>query len=144
MGADLHGTLIVSLRMHPQKIIGKNGYIIHPVAQRRHLYHYCVNPVEEVLPEPPLAYHLHEVTVGGAYQPYVNRYLPVGTYPDNMPVLQNAQEFRLAAEREVAYFVKEEGSLMCLFKLALAIFPGISECPFDMSEKLTFKQCLRN
>src|SRR5689334_17188320 len=59
-------------------------------------------------------------------------------------LLQNAQQFRLKFQRDVAYFVQKESALIRQFKASDFLTDGSSKCPLFMTEQLTLQKPKRN
>jgi hypothetical protein len=56
-----------------------------------------------------------------------------------MTRLQDAQQFGLLANRNIADFIEEDCAAMCQLKASDAVRFGVGEGSFDMSKQLAFK-----
>ena len=62
----------------------------------------------------------------------------------NLPLLQNAQQFGLRFERQLADFIQEDGPAMSLFKVPRARIRRARKRALRVPEQFRFHQVLRN
>ena len=67
-----------------------------------------IDTIEQVLTEMSFTDHFRQVAIGSADQPDINRNRRVVANPDDAPLLQDSQKFRLQVIGEVPDLVKKE------------------------------------
>ena len=88
------------------------------LAQRRQLDLHPLEPVVEVLAEPPLADQRLQVLVGRGHQPHVHRDRPPAAHARDLPLLERAQQPHLEGGLHVADLVEEERAAVGQLELA--------------------------
>src|SRR5690554_4843654 len=66
----------------------------------------------------------------------------MGTQGNDLPVLQNAQEFRLLLKIDISDFIQKNSPSMCSLKTTFSIFTRIGKSSFFIPEQLTLKKGL--
>src|SRR5215475_2626812 len=99
-----------------------------------------VEPVIQIFAEAALGYGFGQVGVGYGDDAHV--YAHGGRIPDRFEffLLQHAQQFRLAWQREAVDLVEDDRSAIGQFETALAILDRACEGAFLVSEQLAFEQ----
>jgi hypothetical protein len=87
---------------------GGQGQDVLAVPQRRHCHLHHVQPVEEVLAEPPAPDVLLEIPVGGGDDPDIGMAGPVLAHPLEGPFLKEAEQLRLRGGPQLADLVEEQ------------------------------------
>ena len=134
---------MVLLRHVARKLAEQQRYIVFPFAQRRQVYAYLVKTVVEVLAEASTAHSLDDIHVSGGNHTHVNLLRRAAAHRYYLAVLQHAQQLHLHGQRQLAYFVEENGAAVGLFKITFARTVGASEGTFHMTEKLTLNGAFR-
>jgi hypothetical protein len=102
-----------------------------------------VEPVVQVLAEPPGADQRLEVLVGGRHDPDVDGdRLRAADALEGLP-LQDAQQLGLDLEVDVADLVEEQRAAVGLLEPPDAVAVGAGEGPLDVAEQLALQQALR-
>ena len=125
------------------KMAHQQRYILFSIIQRRHLYRYHVQAVEQVLAETSFGYLLFQVFVCRCQYAHIHLDRFVATHTGDLVLLQRTQHFRLRRQTHVAYLVEEECSAVGLLKLTRTIFDGAGETTLGMSKQLTLNQFAR-
>ena len=100
--------------------------------------------VIEILAESPRSDHLLQILVGRADDPGVDRDRLAAADPLDHPLLQEAQQFHLQRQRDVADLVEEQGAAMGHLDLALGGLDRPGEGALFIAEQLRLEQILRN
>src|SRR5918998_2049690 len=100
-----------------------------------------VNPVEEIVTEGALLHQLFQIFVCRSNDSHIYLGGDLATDRIELPLLQNAQQFRLGRERHVTDFVEKERAAMGLSKESPGAFNRARESAFLMTEELAFQQC---
>ncbi len=74
----------------------------------------------------------------------VNFVCPVTAEPLEFLLLQNAQQFRLKFQRDVAYLVQKQRALVCKFKASRLFRDCPGECPFFVTEQFALQKPKRD
>ena len=97
---------------------GELRQILEPVAERRHPDRDDVDPVIQVLPEPPVLDRLLQIDVGRDDQAEVGLDWLGSADPLDFPLLNRAQQLGLEIEPQVADFVEEQRAAARQLELA--------------------------
>ncbi len=97
-----------------QEVLGQRQDVLGPVAQRRQVDVDDVQPVEQVLPEPPFLQPFFQMSVGGGDQANVHPFRLGGPQRADLPFLQHAQQLGLQGERQLSDLVEEDGAAVGL------------------------------
>ena len=68
----------------------------------------------------------------------------VPPHPDDAPVLDGAQQFRLQMQRDIADLVEEQRAPVGLLELAHMVRMGVGEGALDVAEELALEERLRD
>ena len=82
------------------------------LAQRRQLHRDDVQPVVQVLAEPPVVHHRAQVDVGGRDDAHVHLDRVDAAEAHELALLDHAQQLGLRLERDVADLVEEDAALV--------------------------------
>ncbi len=99
-----------------------------------------VEAVEEVLAETAGGNFGLEVAVGGGDDAEVDLFPLEGADGAEFPLLNEAEEFDLHLERQVADFVEEGGAAIGKFDETAFVLGGAAEGSLDVTEELAFHQ----
>src|SRR5262249_44094392 len=102
------------------EVIGEEWYVGAPIAERRQLDRYHLQPEVEVLPEGSRLDGRVQITMRGGNDANVDADGLVAADAVDLPVFDDAQQFGLQRERHVADFVQEQGAAVGELKLAFA------------------------
>ena len=112
--------------------------------ERRYKYRYGIQPVVQVFTETAGAYGMHEVHVGGGYDPDICLLGLGRSHPYELAGLQHPEQPDLCGERKLSYLIEKDGSLVGNFKITL---PGLirpCERTLLMAEKFGLYGTFRN
>src|SRR5689334_17607255 len=101
-----------------------------------------VEAVVEVLAKASLGDALDEVAVGGCDEADVEGDGFGAAEALELAFLEDAEEFGLEFEGEVADFVEKEGAALGLFEAAGAVLHGSCVCAADVAEQLGFEKAI--
>ena len=87
--------------------------------------------------------HGGQVPMRGCDQANVNLMRTVAAKPLEFLLLQNAQQFRLKFERDIADLVKKQRAFVSEFEAPGFLGDGACKCSFFVPEKLTLKKSKR-
>src|SRR3990167_730523 len=118
--------------------------ILFPVPERGYGDGEYVEPVVEVVPEPPVHYLLKEVPRCGGDDLRICFYQLGIAEPPYLSLLKDAQELRLKRQGEFPYLVEEEGPSVGFFKQPPFRDVCPAESPLRVSEKLALQEGLRD
>jgi hypothetical protein len=90
-----------------EEVLGEQGHVVEPVAQRRHLDLDHVEAVIEIFAERAAADHLGEVAVGRGDDAHVDLDRLLAADALEAELLQDAQELGLQAQGQLADLVEE-------------------------------------
>src|SRR5262249_46360020 len=111
-----------------EEMSGQRRDVFTTLSQSRDFQLNDVQSIEEIFPEASLTDRKPQVAVGGCDDPHACPASGVGAQALEFPRLQHAQQLRLAAAREVAELVHEQGAAVGRFKTA-GPGTGTGECP---------------
>ena len=118
------GEPLAALRViHPQEVIQKVADVVAPLPQGRDLDVDEVQAVEEVLPEVARLDLLDDILVGGGDHLDIEGHQLGAADGDQLPLLQDAQEFCLHIQRHVGDLVQEENALVRQLEFPLFAAP---------------------
>ena len=123
---------------------GQGRDVLAPLPQGRHAHPDHVEAVEEVLPEPPVAYPLPEVLVGGRDDAHLDPHRSVPADPVELLVGEDPQQPRLELRRHVPDLVEEQGASVRLFEAPLVPRMRPREGAPLVAEELRFEQLGRD
>ena len=106
-----------------EEVPGERHDVLGPLPEGRHPHPDHVEPVEEVLAEPPVPHPLPEVLVGGRDDAHLDPHRGVSTHPVELLVGQHPQQPRLEIGRHVPDLVEEQGAPVRL--LEAPAVPGV-------------------
>src|SRR5262249_52728920 len=100
--------------------------IVSTIAQRRYQHREDVNAIVEITAEFIPRNHLREIAMCGSHQPHAHAERTPAPQALELLLLQNAEEFRLYGQRQIADFIEENGSGIGHFEPAnlLGTSPG--------------------
>src|SRR5439155_14935302 len=102
-----------------------------------------VEPIIDVLTEPAGPHFVLEVTVRGGYDPRRHGDRPVPAEPGDLPLFDDAQQFRLRRERQLADLIEKQRTAGGGFERTLAERAGARERASLVTEQLVFHEVLR-
>ena len=114
--------------------------VLAPLAQRRQRHREDVEPVEEVLAEPPGRHLGLEVAVGGGDDADVHRQRHVLADPADLLLLQDPVELDLHRQRQVADLVEEDGAAVGLLEEAALQAGRAGEGAAGVAEELALHE----
>ena len=126
-----------------QQVMGQERNILLPIPQGRKLDGKDVQPVEQVFAECLLANGLARSRLVAAITRTSTCCGVRAADTVEFALLEDAQQFRLNVERQLADFVQEDRSAVGQFEAADAAGDGAGEGPFFMAEQLAFHQASR-
>src|SRR5882762_10647458 len=121
------------------EVLRQERNVLPPLAQRRNADGDDVEPVEEILPEPPRFDGLPEVLVGGGDHARVHLDGSALPHPADLAFLQDAQELSLDARADVADLVEKQGPAGGLLEQPAPGAGGAGEAAAGMAEQLTLE-----
>ena len=126
------------------EVLHQQRYVLASVPQRREQNGDDVQPVKQILPEPPVADQLRQIGVGGRNNPDVD--LDRAGVPQSLQLalLQDPQELGLQAAAHRSDLVKKERAQVGGFELPLACGDGASKGAARMPEELCFEERFRH
>ena len=125
--------------IQPLEMIGQHQDILSPLTQRWYGYLYGIDPIEQVLPETPLAHQLTQIGVGGADQTNIDRDRFHRSQTGDMTFLYSRQQFRLHRQGQVTDLVQKERTTGGHLHPSRLRPSGIREGSFLIAEQLTLK-----
>ncbi len=125
-------------------MLHQQGNVFPPFAQWGNPNREHIQPVEKIGAELLLLHQSTEVSIGGGDQARVRREGARTSQAFELALLQDAQQFGLQLERNLADLVQEDGSAIGQLKAADALRDGAGESAALMSEEFTFQQSGRN
>src|SRR5262249_14393710 len=84
--------------------------------------------------------HLFQIAVGGGNQTNVHFLSARAAQPLKLLLLQNAQQFWLQLQRDVADFIQKQSAFVCQLEAADALRDCAGECTFLVAEELALDQ----
>ena len=142
-GKTLHRPA-VPRRVGLEKLLRKEGDVLAPLAQRRHLEADDIEAVVEVLPEPSLADLLLEVPVRCCQDPYIHGPCRRAAEGLDLLLLQEAENLCLEGGRHLRDFVEHQGAAVGCSYPARASADGAGEGPLLMTEELALEERVGN
>src|SRR5215470_18543517 len=110
------------------------------LSQRRKANRESVEPVIQIFTESAFFNGFSQVGVGDRHDAHIDSH--GGRISDRLEffLLQHAQQFRLAREREAVNLVEDDRSAVRQFETSLAILNRAGEGAFSVAEELAFEQ----
>src|SRR5438477_1752727 len=127
-----------------EKMLCQKTGIADPIAQRRHLYAYFVDPVEKIFPESAIGNQLRQILMRRADNPYIHLDRATATNPLDDLILKKAQKLDLNRLRDVADFIEEQCAVVRSLNLSDDLLDCASEGASLVPEQLAFEQRLGN
>ena len=123
--------------------LGQRDQVLRPLPQRgkRDLDH--VEPVVEILPEPPLPKGLFQVDVRRRDDPHVGPARHIVAKALVLLVLDEPEELRLEGEGKIADLVQQKGPALAGADTAGIVADGAGEGPLGVAEQLAFQKLRR-
>ena len=118
--------------------------VFSTLPQRRNVDRKYFQSVIQVLAKCRLLYHAGQIAMRSGDQPHIHFMSAVAAEPLKFLLLQNAQQFRLKFERDVADFVQKERALVRQFKASHFLRDRSGKCSFFVTEQLTLQKPERN
>ena len=143
-GGDGLGRGLLVVREFFEKIIHQQPHVVAPLAQRRHLDAYDVEPVKQILAELFRGHGFFETLVRGGDDANVRLDRLVAADALERAGLEHAQNFRLRRGRHVADFIEKNCTAVALLKLADALQGRAGERAALVAEQFAFEQLLGN
>jgi hypothetical protein len=112
-----------------QQVVRQEDGVARPPAQRWDLDRDLGQPVVEVLAERAVGDHARQVPVGGRDHPRVHGDLAPAADPLDHPLLEEPEQLRLQAERQVADLVQEQCPAVRQLDLAWVCFAAPVKAP---------------
>src|SRR5664279_1758242 len=113
----------------------KQGDIFRPLPQRRKVNRNNRKPIVKILTKTAGGNQFIDIQVCGGYNTNIDLLNPSGSYRENFFLLQNAQQFRLHLQRQIAHFVEENGAAVGLLELPLLILDSAGKSTFYMAKQ---------
>src|SRR5581483_11143821 len=120
--------------------LGQLGDVLAPLAQRGQPDRDDVDPVVEILAEPPLLHRALEIHVGGRDQPERRLDWLGAANALDLPLLDRAQELRLQIEPQVADLVEEQRAIRRQLELPELLAVRAGEGPALVAEERALDQ----
>ena len=114
--------------------------VVLAIAQRRQLDRDDVQPVEQILAEPPVLHHLPQVDVGRGDDADVDLDRLHAAEAHELALLDHAQQLGLRLERDVADLVEEDAALVGEVEQPLLRVDGAGERALDVAEQRRLEQ----
>ena len=99
-----------------------------------------IQAIEEIGTKGLIVYHLRKIAVGGGDETRIGAHGSRASEPFEFALLQDAQQFRLEFERNLADLVEKDGPPVGEFEAPNALREGSGEGAPLMTEELAFKQ----
>src|ERR1700680_194525 len=113
------------------------------LAQRRYIDRHHVEPVIKIFAKSPLLECSTEIAIGGCDKAHVHLYGARAAQSFEFALLQNSQELHLSSGRDIANFIKEEGSFVGKLEFSRLAGDRTGKSSFFVAEKFAFEQVLR-
>src|SRR3990172_638900 len=127
-----------------EEILRQRKNVLPPRPQGREMDGDAVDPVVEVLPEPPSLGLFPQVAVRGADEADIRGERLHPAHPLERAILQDPEEFSLHGEGDVPDLVQEEGSSVRQFEPPRLRGDGPGERPLFVAEHLRFPEGRRD
>ena len=134
------GLPVVLARVLLAEVLGEDGDLLGPLAERGDEDIDDVEAVVEVLAKGPLGDRLFEVLVGGGDDADVDLDVAVGAQPRELVVLEHLQELGLERQGHLADLVEEHGAAVGELELARLLPVGAGEGAALVAEELGLEQ----
>ena len=102
------------------------------------------DPVIQILAEFLGIHHLLEIAIGRADQTNVHLDRIVAAEPNDLAILQHAEQFRLHGARHVADLIHEERSAIRVFESAFALGLRAGEGALRRGQTAHLQECFRS
>ena len=99
-----------------------------------------IDPVVQILPKSTFRHHGLEILVGGGDQAHIGLLAHRTANRTKLPLLNNAQQFGLRGQRNVAKLVHEQGSVVGNVKHAPLVRHCAGKGTFCVAEQFAFQQ----
>ena len=126
------------------EVLGERADVARPIAQRRDDDRKHRQAVVEILAERLRLDHRRQIAVRGRDDPDLDVHRPLAADPDDLAVLDHAQQPDLGGERQLADFVEEQRAAVRLLEPALAARGRAGEGALLVPEQLRVDQLRRN
>src|SRR4029077_7724349 len=114
------------------------------IAKRRELDGKDAQPVVQVAAKSTVRNHLGQIAVRGGYQAKIDAQGLRAAESLDFAFLEDAQEFGLEFQRNVAHFIQENGSFVGKFKATDGASDGAGKCALLVAEQFAFEESSRN
>lgn len=135
---------VFAVRVALYKVMRQNRDVSIAFAQSRKLYVRNVEPVKEVGAKPVVGDRCFERGVCTGHYSRVKPLLLRSAEPAKPTIFHDTQEFRLQLQRELRYFVKEDGPGTRNLEQPALERAGVGECTRFVPEQLTLEKRFRN
>ena len=142
-GASSMPLRLVLLAVLLEEVLHEQRDVVAPLAQRRQVDADDVQPVEEVLAEPPVLHLLLQVDVGRGDDADVDLDRLHAAEAHELALLHHAQQLGLRLDRDVADLVEEDAALVGEIEHALLRVDRAGERALDVTEQRRFEQVRR-
>ena len=133
--------------MHHAGLLGKmskqQGNILAPIPERRQHERGNGKTIVEIGSKAALGRHFTEIALDSGNDPAVDGNRRIGAKPFQSPLLQNAQQLDLNADRRGLHFVEKQRATVRMLDLADAALGGAGERTSLVAEQFAFDQMLR-
>ena len=126
-----------------EEVLGDEGDVLRPLAQRRKVDRDDAQAVVEVLAEAPRPDHLQEILVRRGDDPRVHHARRALADALELPLLQDAQELHLQVQRHVADLVEEDRAAARQLEPSDAVPHRSRERALHVAEELALEQVAR-
>ena len=145
LSADIVSGGMCSIGIHPTAIdLDKMGNqrrnVFAAFTQRWQQDREHIQTVVEVAAKFAPLHHLRQITVRGSHQPNVHLMSASAAQAFELLFLQNAQQFGLQRQRNIAHLVQEERAFVGQFETANLLRDGSGEGAFLVAKELTLQQ----
>ena len=127
-----------------EELLGDAGQITQSLSQRGHANLDHVEPVIQILSEPPGLHLGRQILVGGTEQPHVRRHLADRPHGSDRALLHRAQQLRLHRQGQIANLVQKQGAAIGRLEESFAVLVGAGERTAPIAEELGLEQVFRN
>jgi hypothetical protein len=125
-----------------EKVRDQNREVFATLPERRNLDDEDGEPEEQVLSHVLVA-HRRKAAIAGRDNPYVDAAAVQATHWTDVAILEDAEEFGLDLERQLAHFVKEQAAVVRRHEQAGVVGERAGEGAATVTEQLALDQIAR-
>jgi hypothetical protein len=136
---------MVDLPAHPpakklDKVRYEGRYILAALSQWRQLDRKDIQAKVEVTAKFAISHHPRQIAMGRSYKPHIYLVSPAASQAFEFLFLQYAEKFWLQRRRNIADFVKEQGTFIGQLEAAKLLRDGSRERALFVAKELTLQQ----